>query len=204
LVVLEPEFNNIPAGKETPLTEWEEWNEIAGKAVDILHKGAPFSKVGLCPGDWGMYNLEKCMSRVAAKSDFIAFQEMRASSDPSDDSTSEQYKNVVGSALKFSAYLKKTFNKPVLWAYLAASSYKNGDPLGWETEQAEMLKGINKKQKELVENGVFGFIYFAYYDDPSHGTEFFGEAEKYFGLKSSKGIPKKALLELKKFEQYGQ
>ena len=78
------------------------------------------------------------------------------------------------------------------------SSYKSGNPLGWEVEQADIIKDIFKKEKELLENGVFGFLYFAYYDDPSHGTEFFGEAEKYFGLKTSLGIPKKAWHELKK------
>lgn len=198
LVVLEPEFNNIPSSKETAVTEWEEWNEITGKAIDILRKGAPYCKVGLCPGDWGTYNLYKCMNKVAQKSDFIAFQEMRASSDPSVDSSTAEYQDVVGSALKFSSYLKKTFNKPVLWSYLAVSSYKNGNPLGWETEQAVIIKNIIKKEKELFENGVFGFFYFAYFDDPAHGTEFFGEAEKHFGLKASSGIPKKALYELKK------
>ena len=198
LVVLEPEFNNIPSSGETAVTEWEEWNEITGKAIDIIHKGAPYSKVGLCPGDWGTYNLSKCMNRVAQKSDFIAFQEMRAASDPSVDASTSEYKDVAGSAIKFSSYLKKTFNKPILWAYLAVSSYKNGNLLGWENEQAEIIKNIINRENELFEKGVFGFLYFAYYDDLSHGTEFFGEAEKYFGLKSPSGKPKKAFFELKK------
>ncbi|MEI7905713.1 MAG: hypothetical protein WCI43_09935 [Candidatus Firestonebacteria bacterium] len=192
LVVLEPEFNNLPPEGETCITEWAEWNGIVIKAIDILRKGAPLAKVGLCPGDWGVYNLEKCMSESARKSDFIAFQAMRASSDPSSDSSTAEYRDVAGSAVKFSAYLQKAFNKPVLWAYLALSSYKNGDPLGWETEQAGIISGIFKKEKELLEKGVFGFLYFSYYDDPSHGTYFFGEAEKYFGLRTSSGKPKKA------------
>ena len=81
LVALEPEFNVVPPSG-TPLTAWGEWDAIAAKAVDLLHRGAPRVKVGFCPGDWGNYNLDACMRRTAAKSDFIAFPEMRAATDP--------------------------------------------------------------------------------------------------------------------------
>lgn len=191
LVALEPEFNVIPASG-TPITAWKEWNEIAEKAIDTLHKGAPFVKVGLCPGDWGNYNLETSMREAAKKSDFIAFPEMRAATDPSVDTQAPRYRDVAGAALDFTAYLKRTFNKPILFAYLALSSYADSDPRGWEKIQAKIIDQLFKREKELLKNGVFGLVYFAYYDDPGHGTEFFGQAEKYFGLKDAQGKPKKA------------
>ncbi len=193
LVVLEPEFNVINGKHETPVTEWDEWNEITGKAIDYLHEASPYCKVGLCPGDWGNYDLEKCMGRVAPKNDFIAFQEMRGASDPSADTSTREYRDVIGSALKFSEYLQKAFHRPLLLAYMALSSYKNGDPLGWEKETVEITKNVFDRQSELADLGVFGIMCFNYFDDPNHGTYFFGEAEKYFGLKSASGKPKKVL-----------
>ncbi len=193
LVVLEPEFNVINGKHETPVTEWDEWNDIIGKAIDYLHGASPYCKVGLCPGDWGNYDLEKCMGRVASKNDFIAFQEMRGASDPSTDTSTKEYRDVIGSALKFSEYLRKAFHRPVLLAYMAFSSYKNGNPLGWENETVEITKNMFDRQSELADQGVFGILCFNYFDDPNHGTYFFGEAEKYFGLKSASGKPKKVL-----------
>ena len=191
LVVLEPEFNVIPASG-TPITAWAEWNEIAGKAIDMLHKGARRCKVGLCPGDWGNYNLEKCMKSAARKSDFIAFPEMRAAKDPTADTTSAGYRDVIGAALRFTAYLKESFHKPILWAYLALSSHADSDSLGWQDIQAQIIDDIFLRENELIANGVFGLIFFSYFDDPSHGTYFFGEAERHFGLKDAQGRPKKA------------
>ena len=191
LVALEPEFNVVPPSG-TPLTAWEGWNDAAGKAIDALHAASPLVKVGLCPGDWGNYDLDTSMRAAAKKSDFIAFPEMRAATDPSVDASSARYRDVIGAALDFTAYLKKTFGKPILFSYLAVSSYAGADPLGWEDVQADIVGRIFDHEDELLRNGVFGLAYFSYYDDPTHGTEFFGEAERHFGLRDSRGKPKKA------------
>lgn len=191
LVALEPEFNVIPASG-TPLTAWEGWNDVAGHAIDLLHQGAPHVKVGLCPGDWGNTNLEPSMHAVARQSDFIAFPEMRASTDPSTDTSAPHYRDVAQSAIDFSAYLKKTFDKPILFAYLALSSYADHNPRGWEDVQAEILKSLFNHEDELLANGVFALSYFSYYDNPQHATEFFGQAERYFGLKDAQDRPKQA------------
>lgn len=191
LIALEPEFNVVP-GSGTPITSWPEWNEIAAAAIDSIRAKAPLAKVGLCPGDWGNYNLYPSMHRAAKKSDFIAFPEMRASTDPSTDPRSPRYQDVGQAAVDFAAYLKRTFNKPLLFAYLALSSFEGGDPLGWESVQARMLEGVFDRERELAKHGVFGVAFFAYFDDPGHGTEFFGEAEKHFGLKDASGATKKA------------
>ena len=191
LIALEPEFNIIPASG-TPLSSWPGWFKEVGRAIDALHRAAPMAKVGLCPGNWGNRDLVPVMSGVAAQSDFIAFPEMRAASDPTVDAKSRGYLDVAGAAVEYSAYLKESFGKPLLIAYLALSSYADGNPRGWEREQARIIKGLFDREAELVQNGVFGLVYFAYFDDPGHGTEFFGEAERHFGLKDERGRPKKA------------
>jgi len=200
LVALEPEFNIVPPSG-TPITSWAGWNEIAGKAIDMIHQGAPLAKVGFCPGDWGNYNLEASMSQAARKSDFIAFPEMRASTDPTRNTASASYQDVIGSALAFSNYLKRTFHKPILWAYLALSSYAKGSPLGWQDIQERMIRKIFEREDDLVKNGVFGLVYFEYDDAPTHGTQFFGQAERHFGLKDAAGRPKKAWYIWKKHSQ---
>lgn len=186
LIALEPEFNVTPA-TGTPLLRWPEWDALAGKAVDVIHARAPLAKVGLCPGDWGNYDLAPALAGSIAKSDFIAFPEMRAASDPSRDAKSPEYRDAAGAAVAFSAYLKKTFGKPILFAYLTVSSHG-----GWDDVQARIIDGVFAREKELLANGVFGLAYFAYFDDRAHDTEFFGEAERHFGLKDSDGKPKKA------------
>ena len=187
-IVLEPEFNDRPSSG-TPITEWEGWNDAVIGAAEILKQGAPRSKVSVCPGDFNQFDLELCLSRAAVELDFLSFQELRASTyyEPS----SPGRLHVVDSAMRFSKYLRETFEKPVLLAYLGISTYKDGDPLGWEDEQAMVIKAMFDRSHELLANGVFGLVYFEYYDDPFH-SGFFGEAEKYFGLMDKDGEPKPA------------
>lgn len=187
-VVLEPEFNDEPSSG-TRITEWEGWNDAVIGAVDIIREGAPNSKVSICPGDFGRQDLELCLERAADELDFLSFQEMRASTYSAPSSPGRLH--VVDSAIRFSKYLKETFEKPVLLAYLGISTYRDEDPLGWEDEQAMVVKAFFSRYDQLLANGVFGLVYFEYYDDPFH-TGFFGEAEKYFGLMDKDGEPKLA------------
>lgn len=195
LVVLEPEFNDGVFPGETPITEWEGFNDVVIEAVRRLKTGAPNCKVGLVAGDWGDFNLDKSIGRAAKFCDFLGFQEMRAAT--AEEAKDPAYKNVALSALRFSQYLKK-FKKPLLLAYLAVSTYKDKNPLGWEEEQAAIIREVLNVRRELIKNGVFGLVYFAYFDDPTHQTLYFGEAERFFGLKTQDGGLKKAFFELKK------
>ncbi len=185
-VVLEPEFNDQPSSG-TPITQWEGWNDAVIGAAEKIRDIAPEAKISICAGDFGQQNLELCLSRAAQELDFLSFQEMRASTywEPS----SSGRLHVADSALRFSRYLKATFKKPILFAYLAVSTYADGDSLGWENEQALVINQVFDRSDELLANGVFGLIYFEYYDDPLH-SGFFGEAEKYFGLMTNTGQPK--------------
>jgi hypothetical protein len=187
-VVLEPEFNDVPSSG-TPITQWEGWNDAVIGAAEIIRAGAPEAKVSICPGDFQQLDLELCLRRAAAELDFLSFQELRASTyyEPS----SPGRLNVIDSAVRFSKYMRDTFRRPVFLAYLGISTYKDGDPLGWEDEQAMVVKALFNRSHELLANGVFGLVYFEYYDDPLH-SGFFGEAEKYFGLMDKDGEPKAA------------
>jgi hypothetical protein len=185
-VVLEPEFNDEPSSG-TPITEWEGWNDAVIGAVERIREIAPEAKISICAGDFSQQDLELCLSRAAQELDFLSFQEMRASTywEPS----SSGRLHVADSAMRFSRYLRTTFNKPILFAYLAVSTYADGDSLGWENEQALVINQVFDRSDELLANGVFGLVYFEYYDDPLH-SGFFGEAEKYFGLMTDTGQPK--------------
>ncbi len=184
-VVLEPEFNNYPSSGETPITEWEGWNDAVIGAVERIRERASETKISICAGDFQEENLKLCLDRASESLDFLSFQEMRASPFQS----SPSYLQVTDSALRFSGYLKRTFNKPILLAYLAISTYSDGNPRGWEDEQASVIGEIMDGLPGLLANGVFGLVYFEYFDDPEH-TGFFGEAEKHFGLVDKDGEPK--------------
>ena len=136
LIVLEPEFNHGAPDGETPVLSWEGFSDHIEKGLNIIRQEAPNALVAICPGDFSPErNLEKSLGKVAPKLDFIAFQEMRATTDP--DKSFFGYKDVGNSAVSYSKYLQKTFNKPILLAYIALSSYG-----GWEKNQAKMPRVI--------------------------------------------------------------
>lgn len=191
LVALEPEFNNIPSPGQTPLIEWEGFNDVVIRAVEILKGGAPNVEVGIVPGDFPGHDLSLCLGRAAPYLDFIGFQEMRAATDP-EGADRPGYTDVAGAALRFSRYLWQTFRRPLLLTYVALSSYAHGNPLGWEETQAVMLQDLLHAVPALQDNGVFGLVYFELMDDPTHDTLYFGPAERYFGLITKEGRRKKA------------
>ena len=152
----------------------------------MIRDVAPNALVGVCPGDFpGTPNLEPVLGEVAEDLDFLAFQEMRAVTDPSPPRAN--YLDVAGAAVDYARYLKRAFNLPILLAYVAVSSHG-----GWEERQATALRGFAGKREALREAGVFGLIYFQLRDDPRH-RGYFGIAERSFGLLRADGTAKPAL-----------
>ncbi len=186
LVVLEPEFNDTSNPKDNLVISWPGFNEVVIDGIYLLRSLAPNLLVGLCPGDFGGQDLELSVGEAVEYSDFIAFQEMRASTRPS--RISETYEDVTESSLQYAEWLKLTFDKPILLAYLAVSTY---DPYKgrWRQHQASVLKHVFRKRACLQDRGVFGMLYFMLFDDPEH-TGYFGDAEPYFGLVDHLGNPK--------------
>ena len=185
LVVLEPEFNDMTNEDETPIVAWPGFNEVVIDGIYLLRSMAPNVLVGICPGDFGPQDLEPSIGEIAAYSDFIAYQEMRASTRPSP--IDDDYEDVTGRSLAYVDYLHRTFNKPILLSYLAVSTY---DEEGrWPHHQASVIRHVFDSRPQLEEHGVFGILYFMLFDDPKH-TGYFKEAEPYFGLFDRFGNPK--------------
>jgi hypothetical protein len=182
LVVLEPEFNDGTNAAGTVISNWPGFNEIVIDGIYLLRSMAPNLLVGICPGDFGDEDLEPSMGEIVEYSDFVAFQEMRASTQPSE--TSEDYEDITDRALGYADYLYTTFDKPVLLAYAAASTHG-----GWEQVQADVVNHLFAARGELRQRGVFGILYFMLFDDPEH-SGYFGPAESEFGLVKANGEPK--------------
>lgn len=185
LVILEPEFNDEPAPGETPITSWPGFAEELRRAVRLLRRVAPRAAVGTCAGDFGTQNLDAVLGPVAAELDFLAFQEMRASTAP--EALRPGYLDVGGSAVAFARYLRERFRRPLLLAYVAISTHG-----GWEGVQAQVLRNLARAAPALRREGVFGLVYFQLRDDPAH-EGYFGPAETHFGLVTAKGREKPAL-----------
>ncbi len=184
LIVLEPEFNNEPPPGETATLDWPGFAGEIRAALRVIRAEAPKARIGICAGDFFPdLNLD-VLDGVAAELDFLAFQEMRGSTDPA--SRRSGYLRVGWDAVRYARYLRQRFRKPILLAYVAVSSHG-----GWEQHQAEALRDVMDARDALREQGVFGLIYFQLQDDPEH-TGYFGDAERAFGLIDAEGRAKPA------------
>ena len=154
-------------------------------AANLIREHAPRALVGVCPGDFSPdRNLGTVLDGAAHALDFLAFQEMRASTDPR--AMERDYLSVGQAAVDYAGYLWRSFELPVLLAYVAIASYG-----GWEPEQARVIEELTRRRDDLRRNGVFGLVYFQLQDDPAH-TGYFGAAEPHFGLLRADGSDKPA------------
>ncbi len=185
LIVLEPEFNNEPPPGETRAVEWSGLTAAFRGAMRRIRAIAPRAQLGICAGDFYPDRDLGRLASLASEIDFTAFQEMRAASDP--DRHRPDYLHVGAWATRYARYLRETFGKPVLLAYVAVSSYG-----GWEAEQAFAVSDLTRHRDELRRAGVFGVVYFQLQDDPEH-RGYFGPAERNFGLIDARGRVKPAL-----------
>jgi hypothetical protein len=176
IVTLEPEFN------QGGVQRWDGFNDLMIQAIDILHSTAG-CRVGLLAGDWDIdHVLPISMGRAAAVSDFVAFQEMRAST----RSEEQDAYDVVDRAITFSHYLSRKFLKPVRWGYVMVSDYG-----GWTEVQRQVVVELCERAPELEASGVTAVSWMSYMDSPGAGG-YFSEAEAHKGLKHSDSEPKPA------------
>jgi len=149
----------------------------------------PRARVGICPGDFRSYDLWGVLGPIARHMDFLAFQELWASTRPNWMSDREQ--DVTEYALLFTTYLKVVYERPVLLAYLGVSDWSAESPRGWEGVQARVWRDLAMDIDRFRANGLFGVLAFAWYDDPAH-TGYFGPAETRWGLVERSGRRKPA------------
>jgi len=160
LVILEPEWNQPAPAGETALPDWAEFADDLRAAAELIRRDAPNALVGTCPGDFpGPPDLERVLGPASRHLDFLAFQEMRAVTEPAHEKPG--YLDVGRASLEYAGYLSRAFRKPVLIGYVAVSS--GG---GWEDEQARALESLAARRRQLLDAGVFGAIYFQLVDDP--------------------------------------
>ena len=175
IVTLEPEYN------QGEVATWDGWNDLMIDAIQRLHKAG--ARVGLLPGDWDIeHTTPISMGRAAALADFVAFQEMRAST----RDTPEDAHQVVENAIRFSHFLSRKFLRPVRWGYVMVSDYGN-----WTMIQRDVVIELCERYKELQDSGVVAVSWMSYMDSPG-ASGYFNEGEAHKGLKYEKGTPKPA------------
>lgn len=191
MLVIEPEINDEGAYEKggTPMMYWPELQEMLIEGIYVLRALAPNAMVGLCFGDFGDQPLEANFGEAVAYTDFVAFQEMRASTrNPAEDPSGFA---LFRQALDTTGRLHRAFDKPVILAYLAVSTWGQDNATGWQMVQAGAIRSFMQGFPELQQEGLTGLLYFQLFDDPAH-QGYFMEAEKHFGLMDENGEPKPA------------
>ena len=180
-VILNPEYN------ENGVAQWPGFNDIMKKSYYILKNDNTMLGYGL--GDFGNYDRvfdydnfkEFDPSFKAVKYyDFIAFQEMRATT----KNTKAEILTTPYRSLEFAKYLHEKYHKPTFLAYLAVSSYMSRKMQAEVYKRYAELMPIFKKEADLI-----GFNIFHLWDRPQQ-VGFFDQAEKYFGILDKNGNKK--------------
>jgi len=180
-IILNPEYN------ENGVESWSGFNDIMKKSYKILKTRKRMIGYGL--GDFGIY--ENTFDYGAFKAfdksfkavkyfDFIAFQEMRATT----RNSKSAILNTPYRSLEFAKYLHQKYHKPTFLAYLALSSYKGKDLQAEVYKRYSQLLPIFKKEADLI-----GFNIFHLFDRPQQ-VGYFQQAEKHFGILDLKGNKK--------------
>lgn len=195
LVVLEPEFNNIPENGEHHVLDWPPFSALMIRSAEEVRLSLPSARVGVCPGDFRSYNLWDVLGPVAPHLDFLAYQELWASTRP--NSMTEEAEDVTDHALMFTTYLSVVFQKPVLLTYLGVSTFSRSHGEDWTRIQALIWRNLTTRIGSFLDGNAFGFLAFAYLDDPSH-VGYFDVAERHWGLADKLGRAKPGLEEFRK------
>ena len=192
LVVLEPEFNNVPPNGDAHVKGWLPFAELMIRSAAEVRRFLPGAHVGICPGDYRAYDLWGVLGPISKHMDFLAFQELWAST--RQNWMSEHHQDVTEFALLFTTYLRVVYERPILLAYLGVSTHSEGSKDDWEKVQARVWRDLADDIDRFRANGLFGVLAFAWYDDPTH-VGYFGPAETRWGLVERTGRRKPAFEE---------
>ncbi|HEV8358994.1 MAG TPA: hypothetical protein VGR28_00920 [Candidatus Thermoplasmatota archaeon] len=180
VLVIESEFN------KNGISTWETFDAILASHAAIFRSRAPELKLALGFGNWGSGDWAR-FDRAVAAVDMVGLQSLRGSTRDS----ATKYLDVIDTLQAGSAKLKSTFGKAVLLHDIALSTYT--EPT-WSGHQESVVKELFQRLGELRSAGVTGIVYRTLSDNPDANLkEFYGQGERYWGLRHSDGSWKPAL-----------
>lgn len=179
VIFLESEFNKQGIGTYEPFDGY-----LAGMA-SRLHASYAGSVVVLGFGNWRS-NEWGTFDRAAAASDYVGLQAMRGSTKDSSTAYNALYDSLLAGVRREASL----FHKPLMVTDLALSSYAEPGYLGM---QRDNLQKVFTGLQALRDAGVKALLYRSWGDAPGMSTaNYYGEAERHFGLLHSDGSQKPA------------
>lgn len=178
VVFLESEFN------KGGISTYEPFDGYMAAMARKIHEGYPNAQVVLGFGAWDSGNWHR-FDQAAAASDIVGVQAMRGSTKDS----ATHYNDVYESTLSHVKKLQGLFGKPVMLTDLALSSYPEPSYL---TTQAANLREIMDNLPALKAAGLRAVVYRSWADTNMDTANYYGEAERHWGLAYPGGAQKEA------------
>ncbi|HVL49378.1 MAG TPA: PKD domain-containing protein [Candidatus Thermoplasmatota archaeon] len=180
LVNVETEFNKggIDSTSYAPT-----FDRYLKKHIDVL-QGVPGVKVVLGFGSWGKDRWDRFPASIEA-ADLMGFQGLSGST-RQDLST---YMSIGDRSEKAAREIRDRFGKPSIFTDLAVSSYPEPD---WLEHQAAAIRTVMDRIPMLASLGVQAVIYRSLRDQPMSTANYYGIAERHWGLERPDGSRKPA------------
>lgn len=166
VVLLETEFNKV--GPQTS----EVLDTLLAEKARQIKGGYPEATVVLPFGNWNRAAWAD-WDEAASASDAIGVQAMRAST----RHTPAEYRDAYEETLAGAQAAQRLFGKPV-WVHDIAMSTYGGDEGAQAAELSEFFDG----RSALQAAGVEGLVYRSWHDTGMSTANYFGEAERHWGL----------------------
>jgi hypothetical protein len=179
IVVVESEFN------KNGVSSWEDFDGMLAQHAAIFQARAPEVRLALGFGNWGRDAWPR-FDRAVAAMDMVAFQTMRGSTRDS----AASYAGAAEATLDAALALQEDFAKPILLHDLALSSYPEAS---YAAEQRDALAAFFARLPELKAAGVEGVLYRSLRDTDMDPANYYGLAERGWGLQHRDGTAKPAL-----------
>lgn len=171
IVLLESEFNKAGVATYEPLDGY------LTEKIAFIQEAYPPARVVVSLGNWN-HDAWSTWDRAGRQADAVGIQAIRASTR---DTLASQL-GLFNATLIGAEALYNQFDKPIVLQDISISSYPEpGNLITQARALGRMFQGLG----ELEALGVDTFIYRSWYDDPAMSSEnYFGQAEKFWGLVS--------------------